>query len=80
LVQERCIDVYIHDDDEYAKTSTNGVYDKMMAFQKDLLMMRNLKTSLTCDPVKEPHWHFVKGESTDLLKRVDQQTGQVRNT
>jgi len=78
VTQERCIDVYIHDDDEYAKTSTNGVYDKMMAFQKDLLMMRKLKTSLTCDPVNEPHWHFVKGESTDLLKRVDQQTGQSR--
>lgn len=34
VTQERCIDVFIHDDDEYSKTATNGVFDKMLAFQK----------------------------------------------
>lgn len=39
----RCIDVYVHDDDEYAKESSDGVYLKLMHFQKQLLVYRKFK-------------------------------------
>ena len=34
VTQERCIDVFINDDDEYSKAATNGVYENLLTFQK----------------------------------------------
>eukprot|EP00238_Polyblepharides_amylifera_P003874 CAMPEP_0196588998 /NCGR_PEP_ID=MMETSP1081-20130531/62354_1 /TAXON_ID=36882 /ORGANISM="Pyramimonas amylifera, Strain CCMP720" /LENGTH=792 /DNA_ID=CAMNT_0041911665 /DNA_START=342 /DNA_END=2720 /DNA_ORIENTATION=+ len=73
---DRCIDVYVHDDDEFAKESTDGVYLKMMEFQKKLIMVRGFTKVVTCAPVNEPHWHMCKGNPGPLLKRVSQTTGQ----
>eukprot|EP00240_Pyramimonas_obovata_P003457 CAMPEP_0118927134 /NCGR_PEP_ID=MMETSP1169-20130426/4673_1 /TAXON_ID=36882 /ORGANISM="Pyramimonas obovata, Strain CCMP722" /LENGTH=847 /DNA_ID=CAMNT_0006868835 /DNA_START=137 /DNA_END=2680 /DNA_ORIENTATION=- len=79
-VKDRCIDVYIHDDDMYSMEKTDGVYHKLVAFQKELLRMKNFKPALSGKQVAGHHFHVQKGEPIGLLKRVHPDTGEPMST
>jgi hypothetical protein len=42
-MQDRCVDVYIHDDDEFTMDTTDGIYHKLVAFQKEVSPQVNIK-------------------------------------
>eukprot|EP00242_Pyramimonas_sp_CCMP2087_P014789 CAMPEP_0198206924 /NCGR_PEP_ID=MMETSP1445-20131203/10438_1 /TAXON_ID=36898 /ORGANISM="Pyramimonas sp., Strain CCMP2087" /LENGTH=853 /DNA_ID=CAMNT_0043879791 /DNA_START=368 /DNA_END=2929 /DNA_ORIENTATION=+ len=77
--KDRCIDVYIHDDDEFTMGTTDGIYHKLVAFQKEMLRVKAFRPALERDPTLKKnegyHWHRQMGEPSTLLKRVDQNTG-----